>query len=93
MSQTNITNLNAWLGREESRSVQPRWSEKDELKHGNWRDHHNLRVKQQVDLLKDQLKKIDNTIKQVKSHRVVGSFTSKPFREFEANSFHSLSTI
>ena len=90
MSQANINNMDAWLRREKSRSAQPRWSEKDELRHGNWRDHHNLGVKQQVDLLKDQIKKIDATITQVKSHRLVESFTSEPFPEFEATSFDSL---
>ncbi|KAH8812642.1 hypothetical protein F5884DRAFT_878489 [Xylogone sp. PMI_703] len=65
MLQTNIANLEAWLAREKTRSAKPRWSEKDELKHGNRRDHYNLQVKQQVSLLKEQSKKVESSINQL----------------------------
>jgi hypothetical protein len=86
----NIANLDQWIAREKNRSFQPRWSEKDELKHGNMRDQQNLRVKKQISLLKDQAQKLKDSIKRTQSLRLVVSTNADIF-ETEANTVFSFS--
>ncbi len=68
-SEANLYSLDQWVKREENRHYKPRWTENDELRYRDLMDIQRKRAEQQVSILHDQYRRIQNTIDQVKSHR------------------------
>lgn len=69
LSKANVDSLGQWINREQTRSFQPRWSEKDEFKFRELIDFQKRRAEQQISRVNDQHRQIQNSIEQVKTHR------------------------
>lgn len=69
LSKANVDTLSQWAKREETRSFQPRWSEKDEFKFRELIDFQKRRAEQQISRVNDQYRQIQNSIEQVRTHR------------------------
>lgn len=67
--KANVDSLGQWAKREQSRSFQPRWSEKDEFKFRELIDFQKRRAEQQISRVNDQYRRIQDSIEQVRIHR------------------------
>ena len=69
LSEANVDTLSKWTQRERNRLPpnKPRWSEKDEQRHGKWVDSQKRRAERQIFLLKDQLGHIQNSLERIRN--------------------------
>lgn len=84
LSKANVDSLGQWVKREQIRSFQPRWSEKDEFKFRELIDFQKRRAEQRISRVNDQYRWIQNLIEQVKTHR-----QEVTHRQAKAASYHS----
>ena len=69
LSKANVDSLDQWAKREQTRTFQPRWSEKDEFKFRELIDFQKRRAEHQISRVNDQYRRIQNSIEQVRTHR------------------------
>lgn len=69
LSKANVDSLGQWAKREQTRTFQPRWSEKDEFKYRELIDFQKRRAEHQISRVNDQYRQIQNSIEQVRTHR------------------------
>jgi hypothetical protein len=70
LSHANKDCLRQWIEREKYRGThKPRWSEKDEIRYGEFVDYQERHVRQQYDLLSDQCDRIKILLDHIKDHR------------------------
>lgn len=69
LSEANVDTLSKWTQRERNRLPpnKPRWSEKDEQRHGKWVDDQKRLAERRIFLLKDQLGHIQSSLERIRN--------------------------